>query len=83
MNSEILKESIFRGEHATMLLCAVFFSVPPSRVHENKNPTRVVQTYFLIFASASWTENTAKAGLREVTSAVQCGRKTMLLSRFI
>lgn len=83
MNSEILIESIIRKEHATMLLTTVFFSVPPSRGYENKNPTIVVQTYFLIFFSASWTENTAKAGLREVTSAMQRGRKSMLLSGFI
>lgn len=83
MNSEILIESIIRKEHATMLLTTVFFSVPPSRGYENKNLTIAVQTYFLIFLSASWNENTAKAGLHEVTSAVQRGRKSMLLSGFI
>ena len=83
MNSEILTESVTRGEHATTLLCIVFLSAPPSRVYENKNLAIVAQMYFLIFVSASRTENAAKAGLCEMTSAMRRGRKSMLLSGFI
>lgn len=83
MNSEIRTESITGGEHATTLLCTVFFSAPPSRAYENKDRAIVAQTYFLILVSASRTENTAQAGLREMTSAMRRGRKSMLLPGFI